>query len=290
MARKIRQGEKIMVGFEEVNEIIIPWIGNVLGFNQIISDKTVVIDAQAKLISDLNLEMKNLKELLESTKKEDKKTILELTEKIKILEEKIIPNPMEEFWNNRYPKISRNYRRQEVDGDYSTDVRNYFQPFDENIPTVTGATFDEKALNALKYVISNVKYTSDKTSYGFDEYWAYAYQTLKRKVGDCEDGAILIANIMLRSGVPYWRIRLNAGSVNGGGHAYVTYCRETDNQFVVLDWCYWKNTLPIKDRKLHSEEQNYDDEQQNYYIWFSWNLKYVFGKMQTMKGIPDYLK
>jgi hypothetical protein len=56
-----------------------------------------------------------------------------------------------------------------------------------------------------------------------------------------------MANIMLRSGIPYYRIRLNAGNVNGGGHAYVTYCRETDNQFVVLDWCYYPNNLLIRD-------------------------------------------
>lgn len=279
-----------MVGFQEINDVIVPWIGDIFGFNKIISDKNKVLEAQGQLVAELNNQIKNLNELFNTTSSKDKQTILELNEKIKVLESKITPDPMETFWNNRYPKINRNYSRQESDGSYSIDVRNFFQPYDFNIPTVSGATFDEKALNALKYVISNIKYTSDKTSYGFDEYWAYPYQTLKRKVGDCEDGAILMANIMLRSGIPYWRIRLNAGSVNGGGHAYVTYCRETDNQFVVLDWCYWKNTLPIKDRKLHSQEQNYDNEAQNYYIWFSWNLKYVFGKMQTMKGSPDYLR
>lgn len=196
----------------------------------------------------------------------------------------------EDYWNNKYPKINVTYERRETDGVYYIDPRNYFTPYDNDIPVVIGTTSDDKALNAINKVRQIVSYTPDKSEYGFEEYWAYAYQTLKRKKGDCEDGAILLANIMLKSGVPYWRIRLVAGSVNGGGHCYVTYCRETDNQFVVLDWCYWPNALPVKDRKLHSEEQNYSDASKNYGIWFSWNQKYCFGKAQTMTSMPEEFK
>lgn len=192
----------------------------------------------------------------------------------------VLPNPSEEYWNSRYPKRDITYKRKEHDQWYNIDVRDYFQPYDSSVPTVSGTNSDDKALNALKWVRANIKYTPDKDEYGLDEFWAYAYQTLKHKKGDCEDGAILLANIMLKSGIPYWRIRLNAGDVKGGGHAYVTYCRETDNEFVVLDWCYWYSKKEIKDRLLHKEEKNY------YGIWFSWNQKYAFGKMQTMSGMP----
>jgi predicted transglutaminase-like cysteine proteinase len=195
---------------------------------------------------------------------------------------------MEDHWNNRYPKINQNYSKYENKLTYSIDVRDFFTPYDSNIPTVSGATNDEKALNGLKYVINNVTYVPDKTNFGYDEYWAWAFETLTRKKGDCEDGAILLANILVNSGVPYWRVRLNAGSVNGGGHCYLTYCRETDNQFVVLDWCYWPNSKPVAERLLHSQEQNYDDPSKNFGIWFSWNQKYCFGAMQTMQGMPKY--
>ena len=206
--------------------------------------------------------------------------------KKRIQENRPVEEKWETYWNNRRPKINQVYKRQETDGTYEIDVRNYFMPFDVNIPIVEGKTNDEKALNALKLVISTIKYTPDKEDYGYDEYWAYPYQTLKRKKGDCEDGAILIANILIRSNVPYWRIRLNAGSVKGGGHCYATYCRETDNQWVILDWCYWANLTPIKDRKKHSDEQNYSDKSRNFYIWFSWNQKYCFGNMDTMASMP----
>jgi predicted transglutaminase-like cysteine proteinase len=188
---------------------------------------------------------------------------------------------IEKYWNNRRPKQDIFYNREEKDGTYSIDVRNYFQPYDSAIPIFHNTSNDGLALSALKWVETNITYVPDKTEYGIDEFWCYPYQTLKHMKGDCEDGAILLASIMLKSGIPYWRIRLNAGSVSGGGHAYVTYCRETDNQFVVLDWCYWYKSIPIKDRALHKDEQDY------YGIWFSWNQKYAFGSMDTMAKSPN---
>lgn len=265
-------------------------VGEFFGFNQIIKDKNTIISAQATQIVTLNGKIVDLNTLIETTKSQDKKLILDLEDQIDSLERLYGEEEMEKFWNNRYPKINKNYQRTEKTGNYSIDVRNFFAPYDANVPKVLGATNDDKAFNAQKLVRERVTYVPDKTRIGIEEYWAYWYETWERKAGDCEDGAILMANILLASGVPYWRIRLNAGSVNGGGHAYLTYCRETDNQFVVLDWCYWPNNLPIAQRKLHKDEQNYDDEEKNFYIWFSWNLKYCFGKMQTMSQTPEYLK
>jgi predicted transglutaminase-like cysteine proteinase len=178
---------------------------------------------------------------------------------------------------NKIPKKNTTYLRQETDGTYGVDVRNFFMPFDATLPIVTG-TNDEKALAGLNWVKKNVIYTPDKDAYNYGEYWAYAYQTLKRKKGDCEDGAILLANILIRSGVPYYRVRVCAGTVAGGGHAYCVYCRETDNEWVVLDWCYWYNNKPVSERPTHKEMRNYFDKEKNFYVWFSWDLKNIYAK------------
>ena len=183
-------------------------------------------------------------------------------------------NPKEDELNNKYPKVDMNYLRHETDGDYSVDVRNFYMIKDSNIPTVSG-TDDEKALNSLKWVIDNIKYTPDSTSYKQAEYWAYPYQTLKHKTGDCEDGSILLANIMIRSGIPYWKVRITAGDVddgkgNKGGHCFVVYYYEEGDYWVLLDWCYWNNTLKISQRKNYKDEGYYKE------IWFSFNEKYVF--------------
>lgn len=207
------------------------------------------------------------------------------------LKRKLEPEPLEDYWNNKRPKIYQEYLRHETDGDYQIDVRNFFQPYDEVIPKVTGEDFDDIARNALIWVMEHITYVPDNSNdtYKTNEYWAYAYQTMHHRKGDCEDGAILLANIMLRSGIPYWRIRLNAGSVNGGGHAYVTYLREFDNNWTVLDWCYWANYKRVAERPTHDQEQNYTNKNRNFYIWFSWNMKYSFGQMDTMKGMPKGL-
>lgn len=110
---------------------------------------------------------------------------LKLIQKVNrdILKKIINVNPKEEEWNSKYPKVNRFYLRHETDGDYQIDVRNFFMPYDSSIPTVKGKDDNEKALNALLWVMKNIKYTPDKTEYKYSEYWAYPYQTLKRKRG-----------------------------------------------------------------------------------------------------------
>lgn len=160
------------------------------------------------------------------------------------------------------------------------DVRVFWQPFNSKLWAIANAvknnsrdkSFDGLALACLNYVRSYVAYRSDKVVQGIDEFWQYPEETLELRSGDCEDGAILLSNLMFHAGIPFWRIRLNAGPVKGGGHAYVTYCRQTDNQFVTLDWCYWPNSLPVSERKLWKNEEDY------YGIDWSWNLKSCFKK------------
>lgn len=179
---------------------------------------------------------------------------------------------LEEYWNNKHEKGIGLYKaRNKV----LMDVRQFINPRDINIPTVTGKDHDTIANKALEWVEENINYTlADETD---NEFWKYSWETINKKRGDCEDGAILLYNIMLKSGVPYWRIRLNAGDVayNGStaGHAYVTYLREKDNTWYVLDWCYWYNES-VNFKKPWSKAKKY------FGIWFSWNEKYVFNETE----------
>lgn len=185
-------------------------------------------------------------------------------------------NPLEDEFNDKYPKADLTYKRIEEDNVYQVDLRDFIFERDSLIPIVEGQTDDEKALNGLKWIIKNIKYNTDASEYKTVEFWAYPYQTLKHKKGDCEDGAILLYNILLRSGIPYWKLRLSAGWVKQGngkvGHAYLTYYCEELGYWVLLDWCYWPNELPINQRKDYKDEENYYD------VWFSWNQKYCFTK------------
>ena len=100
--------------------------------------------------------------------------------------------------------------------------------------------------------------------------------------GDCEDGAILIASMILNAidVSEHWRVRVSAGWVQArvtapqGGHAYVTVCRPSDNEWVVVDWCYLEDSNRRLDRKpLHKQNGVYKD------VWFSFNHQFAWSHM-----------
>ena len=183
--------------------------------------------------------------------------------KIKALKAQYEPHPLEDYWNKKRAKVCRGHPAR--DG-VEVDVRVFWQK-DYKLPTFRG-TNDEIAEQALSWCIMNLQYTSDNKG----EFWQYAYETLLTRTGDCEDGAILMANMMVMSGVPYWRVRLNAGNVQGGGHAYVTYLREEDNEWYVLDWCYWPH-------ESIGFGKTWKDAKKYFKIWYSWNKEYTFSDL-----------
>tara|TARA_Y100000741_G_scaffold214134_1_gene163156 strand:+ start:85 stop:1089 length:1005 start_codon:yes stop_codon:yes gene_type:complete len=169
------------------------------------------------------------------------------------------------------------------------------------------------ALNGLRWVTENIEYTQlndvgtdDATGlwsyhrmrYILDqpvsdieaevlkgENWSFSYQTLDRKNGDCEDGAILLYDILRKSGIPAWKLRLNCGFMaSGGGHCWLSYYVESqfwknkrDDKWVILEWTDTskKNKeTKVEDRLRHSDNKEYAT------IDFSFNEDYTwsFGK------------
>jgi hypothetical protein len=205
------------------------------------------------------------------------------------LENIVIPkeDPMETYWNSKYPKKDIRYVRTEHDRDYEIDVRTYFQPYDNLTEGIVIAnklnegSFDERALKCLKWVRAKIVYTPDKTEFGIDEFWSYHYQTIDHGKGDCECGAIVLANLMLVAGIPYWKIRLTAGNTPYGGHAYIVYLLDDNSKWVCLDWCFFYNDSPVKARPDYKDDKLYGD------IWFSVNQKYSFGEVARTISVKD---
>lgn len=225
-------------------------------------------------------------DIIDDKVKEQISVLKQENEALKSLLSEKEPTDKEIYWNNKYPKALITYKRIETDRDYWIDVRNYFQIHDSSLPKILNDADDEMALQCLRWVMLNIKYVPDKTSYGYAEYWAYPYQTLTRKTGDCEDGAILLANMMIANGIPYWKVRLCAGDVYDdkgnslGGHAYVTYYHEEKDRWVALDWCFYPNQDSVKDRLDYKDEIIYGKGE----VWFSWNQLYCYSK-STNSGI-----
>lgn len=112
-------------------------------------------------------------------------------------------------------------------------------------------TDDGMALQAVQYVASQITYATDTSIYGVADYWMNPQGVLYYRIGDCEDGASLVASLMLNIGVTPNRIRIYIGESNGVGHCWVAYKRQSDNQWVALDWTlgssYWATIDDIDD-------------------------------------------
>ena len=96
---------------------------------------------------------------------------------------------------------------------------------------------DLKMFKLEQWVIKNIRYRSDKKQFNMTERWTLPMETLQRRKGDCEDGAILLISLAVTAGVPSDRLRMYAPiKVPGGWHACVAYLRDSDNRWVWMEW------------------------------------------------------
>jgi hypothetical protein len=77
----------------------------------------------------------------------------------------------------------------------------------------------------LNWVSTTIKSCSEPK-----DFWKFPEETMKDGFGDCEDGAILLANLLYHSGFPYWKILVSVYKTSTGFHVVVVYDGE------VLDW------------------------------------------------------
>ena len=204
---------------------------------------------------------------------------------------------LRDYYNQKYPTVPIFYNGRYL---YSTntrfkvDVRNFFTLNDENLHNITKSlrtanmTDNQKALACLKWVIQNVSYITDQKQYGVSEYWDFPFETLKTMKNDCESQSILLANLMLISGIPNWKIRIVAGYVfepiskRQVGHAYTVMFDEETEKWKILDCTFYPNIKLIKDREEYKKEKMYQD------IWFSFNNEFSWtkdsGDIRNMEG------
>jgi predicted transglutaminase-like cysteine proteinase len=186
----------------------------------------------------------------------------------------------EQYWTARFPHKPVLYNAQD---NHPRDVRNFTFArsylLDEVISQykLKGKDDNETMLNCCLFVQKSIKYEGDEKARHQQEFWQYPEDTMTRQTGDCEDGAILMKSLALCCGIPDWKVKIVAGEVTGGGHAYCTYIRDNDTQ-CVMDWCYWPNQLPVNQRKPYGEEENYKT------IWFSFNHFYSFAERRILYG------
>ncbi|TFF98612.1 MAG: DUF4332 domain-containing protein [Promethearchaeota archaeon] len=201
------------------------------------------------------------------------------------------------YWVNKWVQSPILYRGRALRGDsynkvISIDVKAFIFKNDEILNQIIDqfnlkkGSVNETALTCQQFVSNNLQYIWDDINADIVEYWMFPFETIQSGIGDCEDGAILMAGLMINAGIPSWRVKVCAGLVrqdptvapssNGdlGGHAYTIYLADRPDserklEWVILDWCYLADPqIPIEQKPLAREgghKNAYKD------IWFTFN-------------------
>lgn len=185
----------------------------------------------------------------------------------------------EEFWNNKWPKAPIIYTAR---NDKPYDVRTFItypsevlSEFNKKVIKILSSdTNDTKALKILKFVQDNITYKSDT-----GEYWSFPTDVLHSTNGDCEDGTHLIVSLLRNAGILSYRIKVACGwaldrtTQQKFGHSYPIYLRESDDEWVHLDWCFYPTKDLIRNRTICSDNKDYGD------IWFSFNNQFSWNNV-----------
>ena len=206
-------------------------------------------------------------------------------------------------WKTRKAvKLSNWIKKQVLNQDTENAVADYTKVDYSEIE------IDTRCIKTLEYVAKKLMYFRDSTQgmrdqeWVMPEYWQTAIQTIKANVGDCEDGAILLYNILRVMGVPANRLLICAGNVNDprlnkkAGHCWLAYKpSEYPLNWVFLDWCYYVDTNAIEQRPLYTirdkkitantlEQGNWQKTESNYIdLWFAFNENVSFTGIKTKR-------
>jgi len=201
----------------------------------------------------------------------------------------------EQYWHNKHPLKFQLYEGRplpssKITGEatkknYLMDIRRFVWGDDILMKSILKdqnlikRDIDDTALAIQKWVVSAMTYVGDVDSLSSPEFWLFPAETFNMAVGDCEDGALLMGSLLINA-LPEehkWRVRCVAGLVQAnpaaptGGHMWVEYFRETDNQPVILDWCYLEDSgRKVKDKPKRSDVGYIVD------TWFSTNDKFTW--------------
>jgi len=146
-------------------------------------------------------------------------------------------------------------------------------------------TPNKTALAVQNFVCNFLKYKYDDIASECPEFWLFPFESIQSEIGDCEDGAILIASLLINAGVPSWRVKVCAAQVMTdpvfapsdtelGGHAYCIYLADRPEserklEWVILDWCYLQDPEVSIENKPLARDGGTEGAYRE--IWFTFN-------------------
>jgi hypothetical protein len=113
-----------------------------------------------------------------------------------------------------------------------------------------------EVISSLIWVNCHIKYQSEEK-----DFWKFASETIVDGFGDCEDGAILLACLILSHNklIPYYEVLVNVYTLPSGAHVAVTIgnelCDWTNPSLkrVPSDWKLW---YCFNQRHAYTTKQN----------------------------------
>ncbi|MFX1326948.1 MAG: DUF4332 domain-containing protein [Promethearchaeota archaeon] len=206
-----------------------------------------------------------------------------------------------DYWNNKWetaPIIytGRALRAESYKKQIDVDVKAFIKKNDAilwHVVTQVGLrkeTANETAFAIQNFVCNFLKYKYDDITAEVPEFWLFPFESIQSEIGDCEDGAILIASLLINAGIPNWRVKVCAAEVIAdpifapsesevGGHAYCIYLADRSDsnrklEWVILDWCYLQDPeVSIEEKPLArdgGQEGAYKDVLFTFNDEFSW--------------------
>ena len=199
---------------------------------------------------------------------------------------------LRDYWNNKWEKKSVIYAGRTLKNSnipIDADVRNFIFANDDMVKNLIEKydlkkpTFNETAHACQKFVVNFMSYREDELQNACSEFWQFPFETIASKVGDCEDGAILMASLMINAGIPNWRVKVVGGTVKPeptaptGGHAWCIYLADRPDgtlDWEIHDWCYFQDSAVPSGRKVLAKDGGYKGIYQS--IWFTFNNEFAW--------------
>ena len=208
-----------------------------------------------------------------------------------------------DYWNNKWNTAPIIYTGRALRGEsykkqIDVDVKTFIKDNDAILWHVITQvrlrkeTPNETALAIQNFVCNFLKYKYDDETVDCPEFWLFPFEAIQSEIGDCEDGAILIASLLINAGIPDWRVKVCAAQVFAdpvfapsdtelGGHAYCIYLADRPDserklEWVILDWCYLQDPeVSIEKKPL---ARNGGQEGAYKEIWFTFNNEYSWSQ------------
>ena len=145
-------------------------------------------------------------------------------------------------------------------------------------------TFDLRAWKIWKHVSESIEYQADKSGF-----WLHPEETLNLCRGGCEDSSILLASLLLASGISDHCLRVVLGRVffegEARGHAWTVYQCE-DGQ-----WCLLDSTLGhVPENLIPADTLAGQEEAMQYQPMFCFNRHHLWRIWPCRDQMADYLK